>query len=162
MATPYTHGIQTGSILPLIYNTPELNEINKNNKEINSNDDIIFEHQEFIPKNNDKHINNYEKIYNSINYNFFNYKLILILVIILIVIIIIFVFIKYRNKPEICDSETYKPETYKSLMPKKRKINIKNPSYNDIKAQVAFSSNYEIDPNTLKENESEENNKNKN
>ena len=27
MATPYTHGIQTGSILPLIYNTPELNEI---------------------------------------------------------------------------------------------------------------------------------------
>ena len=47
-------------------------------------------------------------------------------------------------------------------MPKKYKINIKNPSYNDIKAQVALSSNYEIDPNTLNENESEENNKNKN
>ena len=134
----------------------------ENNKDINTNDDLIFDHQEIIPKNNDKHINNYEKIYNSINYNFFNYKFILILVIILIVIIIIFVFIKSRNKSEIYDTETYKPETYKSLMPKKRKINIKNPSYNDIKAQVAFSSNYEIDPNTLNENEPEENNKNKN
>ena len=134
----------------------------ENNKDINTNDDLIFDHQEIIPKNNDKHVNNYEKIYNSINYNFFNYKFILILVIILIVIIIIFVFIKSRNKSEIYDTETYKPETYKSLMPKKRKINIKNPSYNDIKAQVAFSSNYEIDPNTLNENEPEENNKNKN
>ena len=145
----------------------ENNEENENNnkeinKNINTNDDLIFEHQEIIPKNNDKHINNYEKIYNSINYNFFNYKFIIILIIVLIVIIIIFVFIKSKNKPEINDSETYKPEMYKSLMPKKYKINIKNPSYNDIKAQVAFSSNYEIDPNTLNENETEENNKNKN
>ena len=27
MTSPYNHGILTGSILPLIYNTPELNEI---------------------------------------------------------------------------------------------------------------------------------------
>lgn len=135
-------------------------KINKTNT--NTNDDIIFEHQEIIPKNNDKHVNNYEKIYNSFNYNFLNYKFIIILVVVLVVIIIIFVFIKSRNKSEIYDTETYKSETYKSLMPKKRKINIKNPSYNDIKAQVAFSSNYEIDPNTLNENESEENIKNKN
>ena len=139
-----------------------VNNYENNNEKISTNDDLIFDHQEVIPKNNDKHINNYEKIYNSINYNFFNYKFIFILVIILIVIIIIFVFIKSRNKSEIYDSETYKPETYKSLMPKKHKINIKNPSYNDIKAQVAFSSNYEIDPNTLNETETEENNKNKN
>ena len=27
MASPYNHGLLTGSILPLIYNTPELNDI---------------------------------------------------------------------------------------------------------------------------------------
>ena len=52
------------------------NNYEKNNKYINTNDDLIFDHQEVIPKNNDKHVNNYEKIYNSINYNFFNYKFI--------------------------------------------------------------------------------------
>lgn len=108
-----------------------------------NNDEIIFEHQENIPKTNEipKINNNYEKIYTNINYNFLNYKLIIILVIILIIIIIIFIFIKSKNKTE----------TYKTISPKKSKIKIINPSYNDIKSQVSLSSNYEINPETLDE-----------
>lgn len=108
-----------------------------------NNDEIIFEHQENIPKTNEipKINNNYEKIYTNINYNFLNYKLIIILVIILIIIIIIFIFIKSKNKTE----------TYKTISPKKSKIKIINPSYNDIKSQVSLSSNYEINPETLEE-----------
>lgn len=108
-----------------------------------NNDEIIFEHQENIPKTNEipKINNNYEKIYTNINYNFLNYKLIIILVIILIIIIIIFIFIKFKNKTE----------TYKTISPKKSKIKIINPSYNDIKSQVSLSSNYEINPETLDE-----------
>ena len=114
-----------------------------------NNDEIIFEHQENIPKTNEipKINNNYEKIYTNINYNFLNYKLIIILIIILTIIIIIFIFIKSKNKTE----------TYKTISPKKSKIKIINPSYNDIKSQVSLSSNYEINPETLDEKDKNSN-----
>ena len=136
--------IITGGNNEIINRNNEITEIN------NTNDDKIFEHQEIIPKDNDKQINNYEKIYNTINHNFLNYKLILILIIILIIIIIIFIFIKSRNKTE----------TYKSLSTKRQKMNIINPSFNDIKAQVSLSSNYEINPELLSETNETDKNKN--